>query len=205
MTRPSFHPPRRAADNPFASHRIESLSFRRANLDRPALGSHLEQLGGRGAIVGAEGSGKTTLLRELAAGVGDHAVIASIPGGCPRPWRSLHRQLPMSIDLQHEIFIDGCEQLGAIGWHRLLRRTQHARSLLVTLHRPGRLPTLTFCRPSPQLLHDLVAELAPDDLCALENSLEPLFERHRGNIRLCFRELYDVYAGRAGLSAFPFR
>ena len=79
----------------------------------------------------------------------------------------------------------------------LLRATRHARSLVATLHQPGRLPTLIECETNSRLLHDLVEELAPTNVIALEPNLEELFLRHNGNIRLCLRELYDVFAGRS--------
>jgi hypothetical protein len=75
--------------------------------------------------------------------------------------------------------------------------TRRAGLLVATLHRPRLLPTLIECRTDLGLLRELVAELAPADAPLLEPRLDELFERHRGNIRLCLRELYDVYAGRA--------
>ena len=50
------------------------------------------------------------------------------------------------------------------------------------------------CRTDHELLRDLVSELAPAAAPSLD--LAHLFRRHDGNIRLCLRELYDVYAGR---------
>ena len=99
------------------------------------------------------------------------------------------------------VLVDGAEQLGPIGWHLLLRATRHARSLVATLHRPGRLPTLIECRTRSRLLCDLVEELTPAD-AQLEPGLEELFHRHGGNIRFCFRELYDVYAGESRVLRF---
>jgi hypothetical protein len=101
------------------------------------------------------------------------------------------------VSTRHAVFVDGCEQLGAIGWRRLLHETRRAAAVIVTLHRPGRLPTLVECRTDPRLLRKLVDDLAPREALHLGKGLDELFLRHNGNLRQCFRELYDVYAGRA--------
>jgi energy-coupling factor transporter ATP-binding protein EcfA2 len=155
----------------------------------------MNDLGGRAAVVGPKGSGKTTLLEEMALRL-EQPVVVRIPGSCPRPWRIVRAQLPRPVTHRHAILVDGSEQLGVVGWRRLLNSTRRARSLIVTLHRPGSLPTLVECRTDAGLLRDLVEELAPQEFTEVEPSLDGLFHRNNGNLRLCLRELYDVYAGR---------
>lgn len=191
----------RPADNPFASHRTEDLALRYHELDPEALARRVGALGRRVAIVGPKGSGKTTLLEQLAAILPGRSVLVRIPGGCARPYRSARRQLPRPVTRDDVVLVDGGEQLGPVGWRLLLRATRVARGLVATLHRPGRLPTLIECRTDPALLRELVADLAPEDAGELDATLDGLFDRHGGNIRSCFRELYDVYAGR---SSFEF-
>jgi energy-coupling factor transporter ATP-binding protein EcfA2 len=186
----------RPADNPFASHRVEGLSFRQNGGTLEDLQRRLESLGGRAAIVGPEGSGKTTLLEELADTLTGESVRVRIGGSCRRPWHTARAQLPTPVTTNHAVLIDGAEQLGPIGWRRLLLATRNAGCLLATLHRPGLLPTLIECRTDRDLLCDLVEELAPADALSLVSDLDDLFQRHEGNIRLCLRDLYDVYAGR---------
>jgi len=192
---------RRPADNPFASHRVERLVYRNNGLGLAGLCRRLEVIGGRAAIVGRKGSGKTTLLEELASALSGEPVRVRITGACRQPWRAARAQLPRLVRPNHVVLVDGAEQIGTLGWHLLLRAVRRARCLVVTLHRPGRLPTLIECRPDRGLLCDLVEELAPSDAPTLAPRLADLFERHDGNIRSCFRELYDVYAGRATLSS----
>ena len=187
----------RPATNPFASHRIEGLSFRHGGSTLLDLGQRLQELGGRVAIVGPKGSGKTTLLEELASALPGETVQARIPGSCSDPWRTVRTQLPRTVTHRHIVLVDGSEQLGAFGWRRLLHATRRARNLIVTLHRPRRLPTLVVCRTDTGLLRDLVSELVPRECNEIEFSLDGLFHRNNGNLRLCLRELYDVYAGRA--------
>jgi energy-coupling factor transporter ATP-binding protein EcfA2 len=186
----------RPADNPFASHRTEALAFRRDGATLEDLPRRLEDLGGRAAIVGPEGSGKTTLLEELASALPGEPVQVWIGGGCRRPWRTVRAQLPEPVTPIHAVLVDGAEQLGPIGWRRLLLATRRARFLVATLHRPGLLPTLIECHTDQALLRELVGELTPADASKLAPSLGQLFERNGGNIRLCLRDLYDVYAGR---------
>jgi len=189
----------RPADNPFASHCIEGLTYRFNGLDLTALRQRLEEMGGHSAIVGPKGSGKTTLLEELASTLPGDPVHVRIESGCRHPWRSARDQLPRPVNPNHLVLVDGAEQLGPIGWRLLLWATRHARNFVATLHRPGRLPTLIECRPDHRLLCDLVEELTPVDAPTLMPELEGLFQRHGGNIRSCLRELYDVYAGRSSV------
>ena len=84
-------------DNPFASHRVEGLAYRRTGFDLEGLSRRLEELGGRAAIVGPEGSGKTTLLEDLATTLPGEAIMVRIPGSSRRPWRTVHQQLPTPV------------------------------------------------------------------------------------------------------------
>lgn len=187
----------RPADNPFASHRVEGLSYRFDGPGLEALCRRLEELGGRVAIVGPEGSGKTTLLEELASALSGDTVWVRLRGGCLRPWRAARAQLPKPVTAEHAVLIDGAEQLGPLGWRRFLLATRHAGRLVAALHRPGLLPTLIECNPDRDLLRDLVEELAPAEAAQLASDLDDLYRRRNGNIRLCLRDLYDLFAGRA--------
>jgi MoxR-like ATPase len=196
---PANTPTSRPAENPFAMHRIERLPFRRPGWSPSELERRLAAAGGRGAVIGPKGSGKTSLLDEVASRVNGAAARVVVGGGSPASWREVRRQLPQQIAAGHAVFVDGYEQLGGLCRRRLLRAVRTAGTLLVTAHEPVGLPTVFWCHTDPALLRDLVNELAPADAPALEPSLDELFHRHRGNLRECFRELYDLYAGRASL------
>jgi len=187
----------RPANNPFASHRVEGLAFRFKGIGPEALRRRLDDLGGRAAIVGPEGSGKTTLLEELARTLPGQSVWVRLGAGCHRPWHTARTQLPSPVSTKHTVLIDGAEQLGHLGWHRFLFATRRAGRLVTTLHRSGRLPTLIECRPDHHLLRALVEELAPTEAPHLAPDLDDLFRRRNGNIRLCLRDLFDLFAGRS--------
>jgi hypothetical protein len=187
----------RPADNPFASHRVEGLAYRFDGPGLEALRRRLEELGGHAAIVGPEGSGKTTLLEELASALPGETVWVWLGASCRRPWQVARAQLPRRVTTMHTVLIDGAEQLGPLGWRRFLLTTRNAGLLVATLHRPRVLPTLTECRTDRALLRGLVAELAPAEATQLNTDLDDLFRRHSGNIRLCLRDLYDLFAGRS--------
>lgn len=182
---------RRPTDNPFASRRIDGLSFRYRAEDIDDLVAALTTNGGRGAVIGPHGSGKTTLVENVADRVGGEIVKIHLATDTNRPLDSAIRSLPPVVAPTHTILLDGAEQLGPWSWWRVHRRIRTAGTIVITSHAPGRFPTVYECSTDPELLVDLVAELAPEGVDA---DLDELYQRHDGNIRLCFRELYDVWA-----------
>ena len=173
---------------------IDGLDFRFSGTDWDGVLGHLALEGGRGAIIGPHGSGKTTLLEQLAGRLAGEAVWIRLNTDIDLPFMTAIESLPNEIGHDHTILIDGAEQLGAWPWWRLHRWLKKAGTIVVTSHIPGRLPTLYQCTTDPGLFVELVEELAPDDIDTVD--LDELFQRHDGNIRLCFRELYDLWAGR---------
>lgn len=184
---------RRPADNPFASRRIDGLSYRFHDSGIDELIATIAAAGGRGAVIGPHGSGKTTLLEELAQQLGGEIVRIRLNADTSNPAASVREHLPVAVDHRHSILFDGAERLGSWSWWRIHRRIRSAGSIVITSHRSGRLPTIYECRTDPELLIELVGELAPDGVDA---DLEELYRRYGGNIRLCLRELYDVWARR---------
>jgi hypothetical protein len=184
----------RPADNPFSSGRTDGLRYRFLRNDLGSVVDRLEASGWRGAIVGPKGSGKTTLLEELARHLRRKQVWIRLSSCDEAPFLTLLSSLPAEVDHRHAILIDGAEQLDRWRWWRCRRRIRHAGVVVITGHRPGRLPTVHECATSSELLADLVGDLSPETPEAVD--LDDLFQRHHGNLRLCFRELYDLHAGR---------
>lgn len=181
-----------ARDNPFRSACVESLAFYGDADGIDEVLTRLERLGRRGVLVGAEGTGKTTLLEAIAH--------QSAQAGQSVVWLRLRRESEENRVRLRQFFatpvvesmlcIDGLEQLGWWAWQRVQRHAADAAHVVATSHRPGRLPVLRRHETSPRLLarlvHELVGESAID--------AETLWRRHRGNVRLCLRDLYDHHA-----------
>lgn len=181
--------------NPFRSARVESLRFRSAGVSPPELLQRFESLGCRAALVGPKGSGKTTLLEALEAelesggwSVRRWRLRIERPAPSPEEWRLVETAGERDL-----VTVDGAEQLSWWRWRRLLRSSRRAGALLVTCHRPCRLPTLHAHTTSPELLRNLVAELLESGGDDLPVELDELFRRHDGNIRECLRSLYDLW------------
>jgi hypothetical protein len=176
----------KARENPFRSECVDALAYRAPGFGWDDLETRLAAARGRGAIVGPEGHGKTTLLlewMERRRRVGDDVVFVKLEAG----QRRLAQHQQAAVDTYGSVYVDSAEQLGWLGWRELLHLTVAARALVITTHRRGRLPTVFLCRTSPELLGELVRQLTgePRDCSAL-------WRRHRGDIRLALRELYDA-------------
>ena len=198
--------------NPFRSSRIENLTFRFSGIqshDREPSEKHdelkgLEELdarfaglGHRGALVGPKGSGKTTLLEKLQAIYRQRGLqvlaLHRRPGEPPLPSLPKARHLTETL-----ITVDGAEQLGLLERLSLERQSKAAHGLLVTCHQPLKwIPTLYLHRTDPGLFVSLAHELLARDHLECpwaEDQLTDTFERHHGNLREAFRELFDRLA-----------
>lgn len=194
----------RARDNPFRVQRITRLGYRLPEGQSwEGLIERFHRCGRRAALVGPEGRGKSTLLAELGTrlefeGLRPRAIALGRDQRrlSPEQWETLFA-LPTPRDL---LLVDGADQLSRWSLWRTLRRARPAAGLLVTSHRPLRLPTLVRCTTSTDLFRELIDELLdgqPAELPA-DWSPEALFERHRGNVREAFWELYASCAALPG-------
>ncbi len=187
----------RACDNPFRASRIEALAFRSAGCSPEGLLSRWEELRRRGALVGPRGSGKTTLLEALAArlrSAGESVHLLRVPErGSARV--ALSSAVRAAATGGAVLAVDGAERLGwAMQW-ALVRLASGFAGLLLTAHRPCLVPTLHEHRTDPALFAELLGELLPTaESGPLVPELPSLFARHSGDLRACFRELYDRWA-----------
>lgn len=192
----------RARDNPFAAHRLEALAYRLpAGTSWDDLLERFDHLDRRAALVGPEGRGKTTLLEQLGARLearGSRLRRVILRRGERRLTGRGRRRPVGAVAPGDLLLVDGAQELGPWSWRRLRWAARSAGGLLVTSHRPGRLPTLLRCRSSPRLLEELVAELLgeePGGPGAGFPDCRGLHRRHRGNLRHALQELYDRWAG----------
>ena len=101
-----------------------------------------------------------------------------------------------NLTAQDFILFDGAEQMTAIDWQLFKFRSKKAGGLLITAHKKGLLPTLKECATSPELLEGIISDLLGSELPESHSPTVELFHRHRGNIRVALREMYDVYAAK---------
>lgn len=187
-----------ARDNPFAADRVLRVRYRPQGWTWEQLLARLAGLGHRVAIVGPEGRGKTTLLEDLGGRLRDggwgvkHVGLSRETRALPRAFL---RRFFDELSGRDVVLLDGAEQLNRLAWWDFARRSKRAGGLVITSHRAGLLPTLVECETSVELLRGIVEDLSPG---GGDDSLGPLFRRHRGNIRDALRELYDVHGTRDG-------
>jgi hypothetical protein len=187
----------KARENPFASHHIEKLPFCFPAGDSwEAFMKRLEASHWRGSIVGPHGSGKTTLLEQLAPRLAERGFVSRLhtlrSEGTMHDKRALLDAVrPMRAP--EFLLLDGAEQLTTREWLPINAAAHHCAGAVLTLHRVGRLPVVLETTPTAALLEHLVGELSGSHLPPGEAA--GLFQRHRGDLRACLRELYDRWAG----------
>ncbi len=189
----------RAADNPFRMSRLDALDYRAPGFDWPALLERLDALGGRGFVRGACGSGKSTLLRGLERRLRERGLRVRRLRPDPDDRRRAARQLGRfvaAVDGETALLLDGWDRLGLRARRRLGRAAARAACSVHTTHRQRGRATLHRCATTPRLLEELIAEL--DGSGSWGGGVEPLFRRHRGNLRTALRECY-ARAAKEGL------
>jgi len=190
----------KAHENPFRAVQIEKLPFRFENRNFEELLVQLASFNDRGAIVGVQGSGKTTLLELLHCHYIDLGRTTSFFNFEQTDRSSLIALIQKMLSLPEKtvLFVDGADSLSAIRWNficGIMRIKQFG--CIITSHRTGMLPTLIECNTSVHLFRELLGKLIPDHpILTNDPFLESLYSQHEGNIRLCFRDLYDYVSRR---------
>ena len=176
-------------------------------VDAASLVGRFQAHGWLGSIVGPHGSGKSTLLETLrpelrrtgrrVTSIALHDGERSLPRSFPRP----------SPSAQTILVVDGYEQLSAWNRWRLQRRChREGCGLLVTSHRPTRLPELFRTAADCELLQRLVARLLAEQLFAEQlpseagissstTDIRQAFARHGENLREA-SSFYDLHESR---------
>lgn len=188
-----------ARENPFAAGRLHALQFRLPGIGWTTLEQRWIELGRRAAIVGPEGPGKTTLLeawRRCFEAAGWRVRCWQLTRQHRHPDRLDRSNFWSRPAAEELVLLDGAEQLPPWRWQAWLYRMRSAGGLLITSHRPGRLPTLIECRTTPELLDELVATLLGGLSPAIQRLNRLWFRRHQGNLRLVLRAWYDLCARR---------
>ncbi len=187
----------RARDNPFRLSQAAGLDYHLQNTTWETLLSRLTALDYRAAIVGSYGSGKTTLLRDLVGRLDDGRFrfrplrLSEEQRLFPRGFLGSFLASLTECDL---ILFDEADQLPWPIWWYFRQRARAGGGLIITSHRPGRLPTLIHCSTSPALLGQIVTQLLDHPLPDHERQVAQLHRKHKGDVRQALAELYDLYA-----------
>lgn len=186
-----------AKENPFASAKIESLPFQfPAGMSWDSLLKKLEELKWCASIVGGNGVGKTTLIEQLVPKLeerGFQPVIFRLNAESSMREKDRFPELLREVVAPGFILLDGAEQLSTRHWLPVRGAASKAAGFIVTVHRSSRLPVAVELETNVKLFESLVTTLCGGKLPGEE--AHAIFHRHRGNIRECFRELYDRWNG----------
>ena len=186
-----------AKENPFASVKIESLPFRfPPGASWESLLKRLEELEWCASIVGGNGAGKTTLVEQLIPKLverGFEPVVIRLNAETSMRDKDRLPDTLREVVAPGFIIIDGAEQLSTRHWLPVRGAASKAAGFIVTVHRSSRLPVVVELESNVKLFEALVSELCGGKLPKDES--HAIFLRHRGNIRECFRELYDRWNG----------
>ena len=135
----------RARYNPFAVQRVAILGHRLQGAGWDELLARFAALGWRGALVGPEGHGKSTLMAALAARLAEQgwrSRAMRLRRGERRPAAAELGRFVAGAGPRDLLLVDGAQELSPLAWRSLVRAARGAGAMLVTSHRPGRLPTL---------------------------------------------------------------
>jgi ATPase subunit of ABC transporter with duplicated ATPase domains len=186
-----------ARENPFATCHLERIPFRfPPGVTWDSLLKRLEELNWCASIVGGNGTGKTTLLEQLIPHLQAHGfepVIFRLQTESGMKEKDRLADKLREVKKPAFILLDGAEQLSTRQWLPIRAAASEAAGFIVTVHRTSRLPVALELETSPKLLEHLTESLSGGKLP--DGEAETLFQRHRGNLRECLRELYDRWAG----------
>jgi hypothetical protein len=168
--------------------------------DAAQLVARLGELGWWAQILGEHGSGKSTLLQALRSPLekaGRRVELHVLHAGESRLPFDLSHTRQWGQDTQ--VIVDGYEQLG---WYarRWLQRQSRLRNngLLVTAHRPLRLPLLWKTESTLAVAQAVVSRLLPPDQvqAITREDVRRAYAACAGNLRETLFALYDLVEER---------
>ena len=187
-----------AKDNPFTVQRTDAIpfDFQETHFENiEAFAKHVEKSSFRGAIVGGHGRGKTTLLCDLNSYFCNQGIDCELVF-LPRetdPQKEAVQNLVRRGQGGAIVMIDGIERLPFFQRQQFIARSRGFAGFITTTHHFGRLRTLIRCRTS-QFTLTAVLDALELNRPRISMSATTLLSKHKGNMRLVLRDLYDQYA-----------
>jgi hypothetical protein len=184
----------RPRENPFSTEKVSQLRYR-LDCSHDELLQRLHELGSRVSIIGMHGNGKSTLIEDVEQHMLDRglAVIRMLVNqASPRVPRSFWTS---SVKNSY-VILDGVERLNPLHWMAFQLKCREAAGVIIVEHFKGRWPVLYECQTGSALFIELAYDLLNPELRAFAppSYLEELFVANSGNLRDCFRVLYDRFA-----------
>ena len=190
-----------ARENPFRLDKIRRLDFRLNGYTWDSLWDKLSEMNFRAAIVGGHGSGKTTLLEKLQPKITAKGYKTKMAfANQDKPYlRSDLKMILADMDNWDICLLDGADHLPAFSFRSLKQAFIKAdKGLIITVHKPSKLPTLIKCSPDLELFKDIISELLRDHPLPTDQEISLIYNCHRGNLREALWDMYDIWAERKG-------
>ena len=190
--------------NPFSTRFVQpgAIPWLTTDISLRAVLFRLYDVDNRAIICGPHGSGKSTILSHLASvaqreGLKVHCLRI-------RSWIDAIRVMRVFATInpkQSLVSVDSWELLGFLGWFLCQFADFRGLCVVVTVHeRPwwNNWPVLLHTKADDKtfrlLVHELMAKYAGSKTIEFSGAmLRDVFQRHSGNLREGFFELYDHY------------
>ena len=182
-----------AADNPFATGRVERLLTFDPELIGTswlAIDARWDELGRRACVTGHHGAGKTTFLDAMARRLEGRVERLFFNDG-KRVLSGKDREVLETCE-GAVLLIDGDEFLSWGERRELGKRSLVARRCLFARHRARGLPELLRLSASAELAEVLLERISPEWGRRLEGELGRKLKKQRGNLRELWLECFDL-------------
>lgn len=190
--------------NPFSTRFVQpgAIPWFATDTTLRSLLCRLYDVGNRAIICGPHGSGKSTMLSHLASVTQRQGHKVHCLRICS--WLDAIRIMRVFVAInpkQSFVFVDSWELLGFFGWFLCQLADFRGICVVVTVHEipwwnnwPVLLHTKANNETFRRLVHELMTQYAgPETIEFSRAMLKDVFQRHSGNLREAFFELYDHY------------
>jgi len=181
-----------AENNPFSVSKIHKLPYRFKIKDVDAIMENWYYHNNQGLISGGHGAGKSTLLKELVIILeAKHEKIIYVMLNDKRVFGLKDFWNILQLDTKSILVIDGWEQINLIYKTFVYFKIKRLKGFIGTSHVRTMVPVIFEASTDINTFLDLVAQLVSHNNKLSLPDLRILFDKHNGNIRDCFFELYD--------------